>query len=169
MEERGGVSDAAERNAGKQESVEVLEFVEIDHGSAGYRGMVELRRRVLRTPLGLEFTEEQLAQEWTDMHIAAYLDGDLVGGLILTDVDGAVAQLRQMVVHPDYQGRGLGGGIVAFAESLATERGYREIVLHARESAIGFYQRGGYVPTGEVFTEVTIPHRTMVKRLGSGR
>jgi len=48
---------------------------------------------------------------------------------------------------------------------LSAEMGYREIVLHARESAVRFYESVGYVAEGEAFTEVTIPHRKMVKRL----
>lgn len=143
----------------------MLEIAQIDYGSGHYRDAVKLRRRVLRRPLGLDFTDEQLAQERVDTHIAAYLDGELVGSLILTKLDGSVVKLRQMVVRPDRQGRGLGARMVAFAEKLVAERGCREIVLHARESAVGFYERAGYLPTGHAFMEVTIPHRKMVKRL----
>jgi predicted N-acetyltransferase YhbS len=146
----------------------VLEFAEIDPQSSRYRELVDFRRRILRTPLGLDFTPEQLAKEQADIHIAAYLDGELVGCVVLTAIDGAqgpVAQLRQMAVDPDRQGRGIGAQILGFAEKLAAERGRREIILHARETATSFYEKTGYVPTGEILTEVTIPHRTMVKRL----
>jgi predicted N-acetyltransferase YhbS len=148
----------------------VLEFAQIDAGSSRYRELVDLRRRILRTPLGLDFAPEQLAKEQADTHIAAYLDGRLIGCVILTGVegsDGSVVQLRQMAVDPGHQGRGIGAEIVAFAEKLAAERGYREIILHARQSATPFYERSGYVATGEVFIEVTIPHRIMVKRLAA--
>ena len=143
----------------------MLELLQIDYGSNRYRELVAFRRRILRTPLGLDFTAGQLAAERADIHIAAYLQGELGGCVILTDVDGSILKLRQMAVHPDYQGRGLGVRILAFAERLAAERGYRDVVLHARESAVRFYDRAGYTVTGEVFTEVTIPHRRMVKRL----
>ncbi len=143
----------------------MLKLLHIDYGTKRYRALVAFRRRILRTPLGLDFTAEQLAAERADVHVGAYLDGELVGCVVLTDVDGSTAKLRQMAVHPDHQGRGVGARIVAFAERLAAERGCRDIVLHARESAVGFYERAGYAATGEVFTEVTIPHRRMVKRL----
>ena len=146
----------------------MLELGEVDYGSERYRELVALRRRILRTPLGLDFTAEQLAAERADIHIAAYLEGELVGCVVLTAVDGSTVKLRQMAVVPDLQGRGLGARIVAFAERRAAERGCRQIILNARESAVRFYEHAGYAVTGEVLTEVTIPHLRMVKRLTEG-
>lgn len=146
----------------------MLRLAEVAYGSNCYLELVEFRRRILRTPLGLDFTPRQLADEQADIHIAARLEGELVGCVVLTAVDTSVVRLRQMAVHPDHQGCGVGARIVAFAEALAAERGYRDIALNARESAVRFYERAGYVATGEVFIEVTIPHQKMAKRLARG-
>lgn len=146
----------------------MIEFSLVDHDSSRYRDLVELRRRVLRTPLGLDFDARQLAEEREDIHVGAYLNGELVGCVALRAAngsEGAVVQLRQMAVESDHQGRGIGARIVAFAERLAAERGFGQIILHARGTAMGFYQRAGYVATGETFIEVTIPHQIMVKEL----
>ena len=145
-----------------------MEFVQIDYDSSRYCDLVNFRRRVLRAPLGLDFTPQQLAMERADIHVAAYLHGELVGCAILTAADdsyGRTVKLRQMAVDPDHQGRGIGTQIVNFAEALSAERGYREIIVHARETAAPFYERAGYVAMGETFMEVTIPHRKMAKRL----
>ena len=40
------------------------------------------------------------------------------------------------------------------------------VVLNARKSVVGFYQRLGYKNIGGEFTEVTILHQTMQKKLG---
>ena len=40
-----------------------------------------------------------------------------------------------------------------------------EVSLHARETAIGFYARLGYVPEGERYLENGIPHLTMRRQL----
>jgi GNAT superfamily N-acetyltransferase len=144
-----------------------LEFARIEHNSGRYRDLVALRRRVLRSPLGLDFTPEQLEKERADIHIAAYLQSKLVGCVVLTAVDGSLVKLRQMAVVPEHQGRGVGKRLVAFAERLAAEMGYGEIVLHARETAVSFYESVGYVAEGETFTEVTMPHRKMVKQLAA--
>lgn len=45
------------------------------------------------------------------------------------------------------------------------KRGYARIYLHAREYAVGFYEKLGYECFGEPFTEVGIPHRHMQKFL----
>ena len=44
----------------------------IDHGSLEYRQMVQLRDTMLRKPLGLGFTPEELEQEKDNMFIAAF-------------------------------------------------------------------------------------------------
>jgi predicted GNAT family N-acyltransferase len=41
----------------------------------------------------------------------------------------------------------------------------RRMVLHARETAVSFYQNLGYSRFGDQFTEVTIPHWAKEKRL----
>ena len=144
----------------------MLKIVEVNYGSPRYHAILSLRRRVLRTPLGLDFTAEQLEAERTDIHIGCYLAGALVGCVVLSSGEsppGANLKLRQMVVDPDHRGRDIGLQILAFAEAAARARGYKQIVLHARETALGFYERAGYLAQGERFTEVTIPHREMTK------
>ena len=39
------------------------------------------------------------------------------------------------------------------------------MTLHAREAAVPFYERLGYLSEGEPFDEVGLPHRAMRKRL----
>jgi len=37
--------------------------------------------------------------------------------------------------------------------------------LHARDTAVGFYEKRGYVREGDFFLEVSLPHITMTKSL----
>lgn len=140
-----------------------LEFVLAEHGSAFYAQEVALRRRVLREPLGLDFTPEQLEAEKRDLHLVAVDDGRVVGCLVLTPLGGGAVQMRQVAVEPSWQGKGVGKRLVETSEALARERGYAEMVLHARETAVDFYLKQGYRVRGEPFIEVTIPHREMFK------
>ena len=136
----------------------------IEHGSADYLAAVALRRRVLRTPLGLDFTAEQLAAEIGDDLLAAFEDGHVAGTLVLTPHENAL-KLRQMAVAPELGGQGIGARLIAFAEAVARDEGFKQIVLHARVSAQGFYEKSGYRAEGEIFTEVTLPHIAMAKTL----
>ena len=138
---------------------------QIDHGSTEYREMVDLRNRILRQPLGLTFTDEELQQEKDDILIAAYDDEDMVGCCMLVKQDDKTLRLRQMAVHESVQGKGIGASILQFAENLAHDRGYACIRMHARDSALDFYRKLGYQVKGDVFLEVNLPHHIMEKEL----
>lgn len=142
-----------------------LAFRVLFHNSQQYRETVALRYRILREPLGLSFTDEQLAAEAPDIHVAAFQNGVIVGCLILTPFDDHEIQMRQVAVDTARQGRGVGSGLVAFSEMVAKRQGYRTMRLHARETAVPFYLKLGYTVVGEPFEEVTLPHREMVKPL----
>lgn len=138
---------------------------QIDHGSSEYIQMVQLRKQILRMPLGLSFTEEELADERKNILIAAYDDDVMLGCCMLCPVDAQTVRLRQMAVQGNLQGKGIGASIMSFAENLARDKGYDRVVMHARDSAIGFYEKLGYKVVGEGFTEVNLPHHLMVKEL----
>lgn len=95
--------------------------------------------------------------------MAGFDDGVPVACAVLTDVGGK-AKMRQVAVEPKRQRSGLGRQIVEAFEREAVRRGYREIVLNAREAAIPFYLSLGYEVTGEL-VEVGIPHRSMRKQV----
>lgn len=140
---------------------------QINHGSDEYRKMVELRNRILRLPLGLSFTEEELNQEKNEILIAAFDEDEIMGCCVLTKVDEEKLRLRQMAVEDSVQGTGIGASIMKFAENIARDKGYKYMIMHARNSAIGFYERFGYKAKGEEFTEVNLPHHIMEKDLSS--
>ena len=137
----------------------------IDHGSKEYNQMVDLRRQILRKPLGLDFTPEDLESEKDHLHIAIYEDDQMLGCCMLVQLDPTTVQLRQMAVKAGLQGKGIGRVLMQFAENLARDRGNKKLIMHARKAAIGFYEKLGYKITGEEFTEVTIPHYIMEKEL----
>jgi GNAT superfamily N-acetyltransferase len=138
---------------------------EVVHGSPEYDACVELRRRLLRIPLGLNFTAEELALESRDVHLGAFQDDRCVGTLVLTRIDDECVQMRQVGVDDCYQGLGIGRAMVEWSEQKARALGYSKIVLHARDTAVPFYENLDYETVGEPYVEVTIPHRTMVKLL----
>jgi ribosomal protein S18 acetylase RimI-like enzyme len=137
----------------------------VSFDSSEYRKAVELRRRVLRIPLGLDFTAEQLAAESADTHVAAFANAEVVGCLMLTGLDGHTVKMRQVAVDPSWQRSGVGRQLVRFAEALCRERNFAEVVLHARATAIPFYEHLGYLAEGPTFEQVTLPHRLMRKKL----
>ncbi|HEU0109872.1 MAG TPA: GNAT family N-acetyltransferase [Flavisolibacter sp.] len=137
----------------------------IDHGTKEYEQMVKLRDDVLRKPLGLYFTEDELESEKQNLLMGAYEDEQMLGCCMLVEEEPQTVRLRQMAVLNDLQGKGIGKALMQFAENLARDRGYRRITMHARKNAIGFYEKMGYKKIGEEFEEITIPHYVMEKEL----
>jgi GNAT superfamily N-acetyltransferase len=143
----------------------LLEIRLAAHESPEYLETVALRFRILREPLGLSFTPEQLGAESGDLHLAAYLGQDLAGCLVLTPLSDGAVKMRQVAVDNRRQAQGIGRALVQRSEEIARERGLTLMTLSARETAVAFYLRLGYDLIGDPYDEVTIPHRTMQKRL----
>lgn len=137
----------------------------IDYNSKEYHEMVELRNQLLRKPLGLSLLKDELQNEEHNIFIGYFDDGKLEGCCMLVPLENHSIQLRQMAVIAGLQGKGIGRTIMQFAENLSRDKGFKKIMMHARESAIGFYQKQGYEIKGEMFTEVSIPHFKMEKHI----
>ena len=137
----------------------------IEHGSPEYREMLRLRNEILRKPLGLAFSTDELDQEKENILIGAFDDDEILGCCMLVEETPGVVRLRQMAVLNDLQGKGIGRALMSFAENLARDRGYKRLTMHARKNALGFYEKMGYRVAGSEFTEVTIPHYVMEKDL----
>jgi N-acetylglutamate synthase-like GNAT family acetyltransferase len=137
----------------------------IDYGTREYEQMVQLRNDILRKPLGLSFSKEELEKEIEDILIGAFEDDKMLGCCMLIKTDPGTVRLRQMAVANNLQGKGIGRALMQFAENIARDRGFRKITMHARKSATGFYEKLGYVVSGGEFQEVTLPHVVMEKQL----
>jgi GNAT superfamily N-acetyltransferase len=138
---------------------------QIEVGSTEYQEALRLRADVLRTPLGLSLTPDELVRDERCFHLGGF-DGSRLGAvLLLQPLDEHTVQMRQVAVWPDQQGCGIGTQLIAFAEAFASEHGYRTIIAHARGTAVGFYLRLGYTAAGDEFLEQTIPHRLVTKNL----
>ena len=137
----------------------------IDHGSKEYDQMIELRKSVLRKPLGLTYSTKDLERDKNDLLIGAFEEDDILACCILTQKEPGTFQLRQMAVDQKMQRNGVGAAIMHFAENLAKDAGGKEVMMHARKTAMGFYEKLGYAAVGDEFSEVGIPHVEMKKNL----
>jgi ribosomal protein S18 acetylase RimI-like enzyme len=137
----------------------------IDHGTKEYKQMVQLRNDILRKPLGLSFTADELEKEKEEILIGAFEEEKMLGCCMLITMEPGTVRLRQMAVLNNLQGKGIGRALMQFAENIARDRGFRKITMHARKTAIGFYEKLGYAVNGEQFEEVSLPHFNMEKVL----
>jgi len=143
-----------------------LTFQLVDYGSPQYDQSVGLRDKILRQPLGWEFDVEDLAREHQDHHLCCFTrEGELLACLVLTKQSKNVVRMRQVAVDDHLQGKGLGSALVLESEVVALELGFNSMTLHARETAIPFYERLNYKTHGKKYEEVGIPHQNMKKFL----
>jgi len=98
--------------------------------------------------------KEDLAAK-PDAHLLVYredADGLLLGTVWLEPRSEGVWYLGLLTVRPDLQNRQLGRSLLAAAEEFAQERGAKRMrmtVVHVRDTLIAWYERRGYVRTGE--------------------
>lgn len=139
----------------------------IEYKSAEYDEMVTLRHRILREPLGMVFSEDDLEKDKEDLLLALFMPrtDEMIACCILTPIDNNTVKLRQMAVDNTIQKSGMGTAMLSFAEYVATKEGFEKIVLNARKVAAGFYEKYDYIIYGDEFTEVGIPHYKMEKQL----
>lgn len=78
--------------------------------------------------------------------------GELLGSVWLEPQTAGVWYLGMLTVRPDLQARQLGRTLLAEAEAYAASRGARRVrmsVITVRDTLIAWYERRGYVRTGE--------------------
>jgi ribosomal protein S18 acetylase RimI-like enzyme len=127
----------------------------------------DLRWRVLRAPWQQPKGSEQDNREADSVHLMLCDASRMplaVGRLHLNSPDEA--QIRFMAVDPKATRRGLGTIVLLALEARAAKMGAHCIVLNAREQAIPFYRKHGYVVTGDAETMFgNVSHVRMTKRM----
>jgi GNAT superfamily N-acetyltransferase len=137
----------------------------IEWGGDDYLEVLKLRYLVLRKPLGLCFSPEDCEHEKSELHYAAFTNNRLIASILLVP-QNACCKMRQVAVHPDYQGLGIGTKFLSYIENEAKSKYFNFIYCHAREQAINFYLKNSYEAYGDYFLEVGIQHVKMRKSLG---
>lgn len=137
----------------------------VEFGSHLYKESIDLRDKVLRQPLGLQFSKEELAQENDSYHLVYVEEGRVIGVIVLRPLSVTIFKMRQVAIAMDWQRKGIGQSLVRFSEDFACSKGIHKITLHARDTAVLFYLKLGYHKVGEPFTEVGIKHFKMEKEI----
>ncbi len=137
----------------------------IDHGTPEYQLMVKLRDDILRRPIGIHFSTEELEKEKENLLIGAFEDESILGCCMLVKESNDKVRLRQMAVLNDLQGKGIGRAMILFAENIARDQGYKVLNMHARKPVVGFFEKMGYKVVSDEFFEISIPHYEMEKAL----
>tara|TARA_R110002073_G_scaffold125486_6_gene270037 strand:- start:158 stop:508 length:351 start_codon:yes stop_codon:yes gene_type:complete len=116
--------------------------------------------------LGIELSEADVIGEHEQIHLGIFQNQQLMGCIIAKTIEeDQKAHIRQMVIATEAQGRGFGRRLIRDTESVLRARGFREVELNARETAVPFYEKQGYERVGDLFEKLGIPHLKMQKQL----
>lgn len=140
-------------------------ILEAPLGSGLYRQALVLREQILRKPLGLTMSQEELADDAIRRHFCAVELGAVIGMVSLRPLDEETLHLKQLAVSQDKRDSHVGTRLLAHAEAWGANAGFRLMIAHARIGAEGFYFKRGYAQEGEPFEEHTIPHVRVTKQL----
>lgn len=138
----------------------------IPFDSKDYFRSLELREKILRKPLGLKLSEEDLLLENKDIHFGCFTSNDrIVGTVVLSLKDNGIVRMRQVSVDEEFQRQGIGREMVRFVENYCKEEGFTGIILSSRKMAVGFYTRLGYKIDSDEYTDgrTKVPHYLMKK------
>lgn len=139
---------------------------EIKYNSAEYAKELELRTEILRKPLGKKLADMDTYGEEYQLHFGIFSEDQLIACIVVKPiVEGVRVKMRQMAVAVSAQGQGVGKKLMQDTEALLKQRGYKQIEMSARKTAIGFYEKLGYKPVGGMYLELGIEHIAMQKTI----
>jgi ribosomal protein S18 acetylase RimI-like enzyme len=116
-----------------------------------------LRHVVLRPGRLFEETAFPGDDEAASAHFGAFRGAELLAVATLLDAPHPeragerACQLRGMASAPHVRGEGYGAAVLDACVAEARARGAALVWCNAREAALGFYRRHGFVATGERF------------------
>lgn len=95
-------------------------------------------KRMLKRMIEMERSFSFVAEE----------DGTILGYVSAMPLDTESVDVESIAVHPDYQGRGIGGQLLQKIEEEMKSRGFIRSILEVRDmnyESIRFYKKHGYV------------------------
>ena len=104
--------------------------------------------------LDVPMAEDMLAEADSQILLARDEQGRAVASVYVREPEDGAAYLGVLAVSPLGQGRGVGSALIGLAEAWVAEHwgatSMRMSVINKRDELIAYYERRGYVRTGEV-------------------
>lgn len=133
-----------------------------------------LRQSVLRADMDNKSVTFDGDDDSDTVHLAAFdAQGTMIGTSTWLWRDCATRpnvpamQLRGMATAGDRQGQGIGSVLLQAGFSLCREQRAHIVWANARDAALSFYERHGFVADGEGFIEAVtqLPHHVVIRSL----
>lgn len=123
-----------------------------------------LRQKVFVEEQG--FVNEFDETDSTAYHAAVYENEKCVAvGRLYSDDDYITSHIGRVAVDKEYRKYGFGRIIMQTLEEKAKILGCKKITLSAQCQAQSFYEKNGYIKTGDIYLDEHCPHIEMYKIL----
>jgi YbgC/YbaW family acyl-CoA thioester hydrolase len=125
-----------------------------------------IRHAVFTQEQGIDTALDDDGADASALHAVAFNRfGVALGTGRLVAAAPGVSKIGRMAVIAPLRGSTVGRQLLDALAQAARTRGDRELMLHAQDSAVGFYLRHGWQPRGPAFEEAGIEHQEMALRL----
>jgi predicted GNAT family N-acyltransferase len=139
-----------------------MQFIKIRFNSPEYAEALKIRCEVFigeqKVPEEIEIDEHECGSH----HFLATVDGQPAATARLR-LKGDYIKFERIAVLKKFRGQGVGKNLMDELLGFARDT-YPELVpfMHSQESAVGFYEKLGWMKKGPLFTEAGIPHQAMI-------
>ena len=122
---------------------------------------------VLRSPINLERGTEKDKYDDSALHLIAVYDRQVIASARLRELSTELGSIAYVAVLPEFQYMGVGTALMTKFIQISTEKHLKFLRVMTRINACKFYQRLGFLETGQPFDFLGIPHKFMYFNLPS--
>lgn len=141
----------------------LIRFKIVDFDSPEYHETLKLRNEVMRKPLGLTLSADDVKFDHKRTHIAGYFNDNLICACSLGIFHQKICHIFSFCVKQEYQNQGIGRQLMSYAEKYAQDKGVQRLYLEGRKAASPFYSKCGFVKCGHEYIDMNIVHQDMRK------
>lgn len=98
------------------------------------------------------------------LHFCLY-DCDVLVACARVNESGENIHVGRVAVRTEVRGKGIGKKLFDYISDYAEKNNFKAIELGAIQTAVGFYEKIGFVTVGDYYEEAGWPHIDMIKRL----
>ena len=125
----------------------------------------DIRRAVFVAEQNVPLEEEIDGKDADCRHYLFWKNEAPVGTLRVATLDDGTAKIQRVALLSSARGKGGGAYLMREVMAMLAAQGVHRVTLGAQVTALGFYERLGFVAHGPEFDDAGIPHRQMSRDL----
>ena len=116
---------------------------------------------VLRAPMNMQRGTEKDESDDSALHLIAVCDRQIIGSARLRELSTELGSIAYVAVIPEFQSQGVGTALIKQLIETAKKKHLKSLRVMTRIAASRFYQRIGFLESGQEFDFLGIPHQFM--------